>query len=110
MPENHHAREDDDRNYYHNDGKPLPALLLLTFVLREIEILVIKLVHLAAYYTKTECKFFASFWLSSLERRSLSRHAIRSRLFNVPHDAALWNCRFENAATAQLTNGSLAFC
>ena len=110
MPENDHAREYDKSDNDYADGKALPAFLKVAFVLRNVKIFVLKLIHLGAYYTKTECKFFASFWLSSLERRSLSRHAIRSRLFNVPHDAALWNCRFENAATAQLTNGSLAFC
>ena len=67
MPENHHAHEHDNRNDDQTDGKPLPSLLLLAFVLREIEFLIIKLTHLGAYYTKTDCKFFVQFrrWKSS---------------------------------------------
>ena len=61
MPENHHARENDDRNYNHNDGKPLPALLLLSFVLRDVKIFILKLIHLAAYYTKIDCKIIVQF-------------------------------------------------
>ena len=61
MPEYDHAHEHDNRNYDQADGKPLPSLLLLAFVVREIEFLIIKLVHLAAYYTKTDCKFFMQF-------------------------------------------------
>ena len=76
MPENHHAREDDDRNYYHNDGKPLPALLLLTFVLREIEILVIKLVHLGAYYIKTDYKIIVQFRRLKSSHKSMAIYDI----------------------------------
>lgn len=69
MPENDHAREYDNRNDDQADGKPLPALLLLAFVLCEIEFLIIKLVHLAAYYTKTDCKFFVRNTTPGLHRR-----------------------------------------
>ena len=61
MPENDHASEDDNRNDDQADGKPLPALLPGALIVREIKFLIIKLIHLGAYYTKTECKFFVRF-------------------------------------------------
>ena len=60
-PEDHHAREHDDRDDDHADGETLPALLKAAFVLGKIEILILKLVHLGAYYTKTDYKIFLRF-------------------------------------------------
>ena len=76
MPEYDHAHEHDNRNYDQADGKPLPLLLLLAFVVREIEFLIIKLTHLGAYYTKTDCKFFMQFRHRKSSHNSLAIYDI----------------------------------
>ena len=87
MPENDHAREYENRNDDQADGETLPTLLLLAFVLREIEILVIKLVHLVAYYTKTECKFFAQFRRRKSSHNSLAIYDILRACWKGNDDA-----------------------
>ena len=87
MPENHHAREDDDRNYTHNDGKPLPAFLNVASVLREIEFLIIKLVHLATYYTKTDYKIIVQFRHLKSSQKSMAIYDILRALLKGINDA-----------------------
>ena len=55
MPENDHACEYDNEHDDHADGKPLPALLKVAFVLGEIKFFVLKLIHLDVYYITSSC-------------------------------------------------------
>ena len=60
MPENDHAREYDNRDDDYADGKALPAFLNVAFVLCEIKIFVLKLIHLGAYYITYSHLFFGA--------------------------------------------------
>ena len=85
MPENYHAREHNNRNYDYSDGQSLPALLLLAFVVCEIEFLIIKLIHLAAYYIKTDCKFFVQTRRRDCIAAHRGNYAIMPLLMDVDH-------------------------
>ena len=50
MPEYDHAREYDKSDNDYADGKALPAFLKVAFVLCNVKIFVLKLIHLGAYY------------------------------------------------------------
>ena len=60
MPENDHARECDKSDNDYADGKALPAFLKVAFVLRNVKIFVLKLIHLGAYYTTYSQLFFGA--------------------------------------------------
>ena len=64
MPENDHACEYDNAHDDYADGKPLPALLKVAFVLCEIKFFVLKLIHLDVYYITYSC------WSRARYRRS----------------------------------------
>ena len=55
MPENDHACEYDNAHDDYADGKPLPALLKVAFVLCEIKFFVLKLIQLDVYYITYSC-------------------------------------------------------
>ena len=60
MPENDHAREYDNGDDDYADGKTLPSFLNVAFVLRNVKVLVLKLIHLGAYYITYSHLFFGA--------------------------------------------------
>ena len=60
MSGNDHARECDGGDDDYAGGKPLPAFLKVAFVLCNVKIFVLKLIHLGAYYITYSHIFFDS--------------------------------------------------
>ena len=58
MPENNHSYERDNRHDNKTDCNVLAAIADFAFDLGCIGLIIILLIHLAAYYTTTDCKFF----------------------------------------------------